>query len=314
LQLSVDKRKENRTMPKISYKDQRFSAKTEKVIEQANTIIEEYAAQGFDLTLRQLYYQFVARDLLANSQESYKRLGSIVNDARLAGRIDWDHITDRTRNLQSLPHWSDPPDILTQCASQFRIDKWSYQRHRPEVWIEKEALAGVFDRICEELDVPYFSCRGYNSQSEMWAASQRLSRWADNGQIPIIFHFGDHDPSGMDMTRDVEDRLELFMGDIQLQRLALNMDQVEAHKPPPNPAKTTDSRYASYIRAHGTESWELDALDPTILAGLVRTAIEGIRDEKAWMRAEAEEEQHRGHLSVLAEKWSSVLKSKEFKR
>ena len=300
-------------MPKICYITKDFSGKTRKVIDQANVIIEEYVAQDFVLTLRQLYYQFVARGFLDNTQKQYKRLGEIVSDARLAGEIDWDHLTDRTRNLESLPHWSGPADILESCSKQFRIDKWADQEYRPEVWIEKEALAGVFERVCEELVVPYFSCRGYNSQSEMWAASQRLRRYLDGGQTPIIFQFGDHDPSGIDMTRDIKDRLETFLAGAEQKRLALNMDQVKTHSPPPNPAKTTDSRYASYIRIHGTESWELDALDPTILAGLVRDAIEGIRDDDAWEKAAKTENEHKRLLSSASKNWETITRSKVFR-
>lgn len=92
-------------MPKISYIEKRFRSETLEIIDQANAIITEYEAQGFDLTLRQLYYQFVARDLIPNTQRDYKRLGSIVNDARLAGLIDWASIVDRTRNLRALGHF-----------------------------------------------------------------------------------------------------------------------------------------------------------------------------------------------------------------
>lgn len=139
--------------------------------------------------------------------------------------------------------------------------------------------------MCNELDVPFFSCRGYTSQSEMWAASQRLTEYAKNGQDPIILHFGDHDPSGIDMTRDIRNRLAIFMADVDLTRLALNMDQVEEYEPPPNPAKTTDSRYKAYIREYGHESWELDALEPNVLAALVRDAVMEHLDETAWNKS-----------------------------
>src|ERR1044072_5302001 len=95
-------------MPKIAYVPRRFSAASLDVIETAEGICDDYAAQGYDLTLRQLYYQFVARDLSPNTQQEYKRLGAIINDARLAGLIDWDHLVDRTRNLRGLDHWESP--------------------------------------------------------------------------------------------------------------------------------------------------------------------------------------------------------------
>jgi hypothetical protein len=164
---------ENPTVPKIKYQSCNFRPDSLAIIAHANQIIEAYQAQGFVLTLRQLYYQFVAKGILANKQRNYIRLGSIINDARLAGLVDWSALEDRTRNLRDLAHWTDPSAIVEACAEQFRVDLWSTQRHRVEVWIEKDALVGVIEGVCEEYDVPYFSCRGYVSQSEMWGAAMR---------------------------------------------------------------------------------------------------------------------------------------------
>lgn len=287
-------------MPLIKYIEKRFNGSTSKIIDQANEIIREYEADGYDLTLRQLYYQFVSRDLLRNVQQEYKRLGSIVSEARLAGRIDWNRITDRTRNLMRLAHWDSPADIVDSCANQFRVDKWETQPLRIEVWIEKEALAGVFARVCNQYDVPYFSCRGYTSQSEMWVAAQRLKSYADAGQRAVILHFGDHDPSGLDMTRDIRDRLRVFGCRAEVDRLALNMDQVEEYAPPPNPAKMTDARADKYVEEFGDESWELDALEPAVLASLVEGYVKSQREDKAWEEALAREAVGRKRLRASA--------------
>jgi hypothetical protein len=119
-------------MPRICYASKRFSDGSLEIIDRANQIITDYAAQGFDLTLRQLYYQFVSRDLIPNKMQEYKRLGSIINDARLAGMVDWGAIVDRTRNLRQQPHWESPADIVDAVARQFRVDKWVNQDVRPE--------------------------------------------------------------------------------------------------------------------------------------------------------------------------------------
>lgn len=295
-------------MAKIRYVDKRFSASSLAVIEQAEAICVQYAAQGFDLTLRQLYYQFVARGLIPNRDTEYKRLGGIINDARLAGLLDWDFIVDRTRHLRALPQWDDPAAIVESAARSYRIDKWESQRHRVEVWIEKDALVGVIQPVCERNQVPYFACRGYASQSEVWAAGQRLALYANAGSRPVVLHLGDHDPSGIDMTRDITDRLELFMGGVELQRLALNMDQIDQYQPPPNPAKTTDSRYASYIRLYGDESWELDALDPLVIDGLIQRAIVHYRDEQLWNEQIGREAQGREVLEAASDRWPDVAR------
>jgi len=294
-------------MPKILYVERNFSPESLKRIEQANDIIATYQAQGYTLTLRQLYYQFVSRDLIENTVKSYKRLGSVINDARLAGLIDWNAIEDRTRNLAALGHWSSPGDIIHSAAAGYRLDRWATQPYRVEVWIEKEALAGVFQRVCESMDVPYLSCRGYTSQSEMWGAAMRLARYTkQTRQVPIILHFGDHDPSGIDMTRDIKDRLRIFGLDMDLRRLALNMDQVEEHNPPPNPAKETDSRFAGYIRQYGDQSWELDALEPSILEGLVRAELDTLIEGKPWKQVEKEEARDKELLNKASDRWNEV--------
>lgn len=276
------------------YVEMKLSAETLKVIEAANHIIDQYASKGFTLTLRQLYYQFVARDWLSNSEKEYKRLGDIISNGRMAGLVSWTAIEDRNRSLMSLPTQESPAEAVRHMRRNYRIDKWKNQRFRPEVWIEKAALEGVVESMCNKLQVDFFSCRGYNSQSEQWRAGKRFARYITQGQTPIIFHFGDHDPSGIDMTRDNRERLEIFAGiPVSVQRLALNWAQIEQYSPPPNPAKTTDSRFSSYREKYGEHSWELDALNPEILHGLIESSVMAIRDEKAWQEALDLEAQHK---------------------
>lgn len=297
-------------MSKVCYVDKRFSQGSLDIIESANEIIEEYQNQGFDLTLRQLYYQFVSRDLIANKQTEYKRLGSIINDARLAGLIDWEAIVDRTRNLERDPNWESPGEIVSACARQFRYDKWKDQDYRPEVWIEKDALAGVIEGVCSRFQVPYFSCRGYTSQSEMWAAAQRLLEHCEEGQTPYIIHLGDHDPSGIDMSRDISDRLALFMGvewhESNFKRIALNMDQVKQYNPPPNPAKFTDSRATGYVEKFGSSSWELDALDPPVMVKLIQDAVLDVRDGNKWREQKKRERAAKDALRFAADNWDRI--------
>lgn len=269
---------------KKEYTFKNFQKKTLNQIEEANKIIAEYQAMGFSLTLRQLYYQFVARDLIEeNTQRAYKALGNVINDGRLAGLIDWYSIEDRTRYLRKLAHWDNGADIIDSCIHTFRKSKWDNQDVRLEVWIEKDALIGVIEAVCKRWDVPFFACRGYASQSELFRAGQRYKKYISDGQRPIVFHFGDHDPSGIDMTRDNESRLEMFAEQpIEVRRLALNMDQIVQYDPPPMPAKKKDSRHDGYQAKHGSESWELDALDPNIIADMIENEIQKFVDQDLW--------------------------------
>ncbi|RWX72534.1 hypothetical protein [Mesorhizobium sp. M2A.F.Ca.ET.039.01.1.1] len=295
-------------MAREAFIEKPFSEPHQEVIRQANAIIAEYQRQGFTLTLRQLYYQFVSRDLIANKQTEYKRLGSIVNAGRLAGLIDWSAIEDRTRNVRKPNVWDSPSQIIDAVAEQYQEDIWQGQHYRPEVWIEKDALVGVIEPICERYRVPYFACRGYSSQSEQYAAGLRFRRIFRAGLTPIVLHLGDHDPSGIDMTRDNADRLSMFAGrEVEVRRLALNWEQIEEHDPPPNPAKETDSRSGGYIEQFGDSSWELDALDPPTIEGLIEAELDELIDREAWDARVSQEETAKGVLADVSHNWDEVV-------
>jgi hypothetical protein len=337
-------------MARISYQPKKFSPAHRNIIGAANVICGEYATQGLTLTLRQLYYQFVARDLLPNRQQEYKRLGGILTDARMAGEMDWDYLIDRTRNLVAPPHWASPADMIARGAESYRTDLWAGQHQRVHVWVEKDAAIGVIEGTCDLNSVPYFSCRGYTSVSEAWSAAQRIRYDIENGDQVTILHIGDHDPSGLDMSRDIEERLRLFIvrdwlatwgqrlprpvttgavkahmrehmrrrgsgiADAQppwrIKRIALNRDQVDRYRPPPNPAKTTDARFQRYVDETGlTESWELDALDPVVLQGLIQDEIDQVRDGAAWAGRHAAMEDGRATLTRLSQQWEQVQQS-----
>jgi hypothetical protein len=292
---------------KTAYRMINFRPATLTLIDKCNDIISDYEGQGFDLTLRQLYYQLVSRNIIRNSDKEYNRLGSIVTDARYAGLIPWTSIIDRTRGVRANSHWGSPAEIIKSAAYSFAIDKWEGQEYYPEVWIEKDALRGVIAGVCSELDVPYLSGRGYTSASEMWASAQRMRKQIKAGRTPVVIHLGDHDPSGIDMSRDILDRLYEFEGIDNFERLALNMDQIEEFNPPPNPAKLTDSRCQGYIAKFGHSSWELDALEPRLLVQLVRDAVLRFRDEELWKEKEQEEREMRNQLNLAAKLWDKKV-------
>jgi len=297
-------------MPKIEYEIKRFRQEALGTIAQAENIIQTYQTQGFSLTLRQLYYQFVVRALIPNTEKSYTRLGNIISDARRAGLIDWDAIVDRTRYLRKLSSWDKPQSILESARDSYHRDLWANQDRRIEVWIEKDALVGVIEDICQENDVPFFSCRGYVSDSEMWAGAMRTLKWDKKRQGLLILHLGDHDPSGIDMTRDIENRLKLFSyeeTELEIKRIALTMEQIEELNPPPNPAKVTDSRYEGYAAEYGMESWELDALEPRYIVDLIKENILDERDEDKWQELIDEQEAERKQIATVIKKWNTLF-------
>ncbi len=287
------------------YTDQVFRKSTLATISQANEIIEQYQADGFTLTLRQLYYQFVSKALIPNTEKQYKRLGSILADGRMAGLIDWSAIEDRTRELKSLDHWNNPGEIIRAAAEGYALDHWEDQEYRPEVWIEKQALTGVISDICRKLDIGYFACKGYVSMSEMWRAAQRF-QWEYGGQTAVIIYLGDHDPSGLDMDMDIKKRQRTFGSEIEFIRIALTMAQVEKYNPPPNPAKLSDSRAPDYCRKYGDESWELDALDPHTIADLIESTVLKYRDQELLDEVLVRERDHRRILKRVENEWQTL--------
>lgn len=291
-------------MPKICYTPKRFGSSALAHIQIANKILEEYQAQGLVLTLRQLYYQFVARDHIPNTFRSYKNLQAVINDARLAGLIDWSAMEDRTRNLSTWGGWSSPQSLLSVYGRQYQKRPWDNQPNYVEVWVEKDALLGIVEKACGEYRVPHFSCRGYTSQSELWEAARRIK---DDGRPTTIIHLGDHDPSGVDMTRDIMDRLTLFGAhNCEVNRIALTMDQVDQYSPPPNPAKLTDSRCEGYMKLYGDESWELDALEPNVLINLINEHVTPLVDQREWKSSMLEEQRERNELLAIADRFDKV--------
>lgn len=280
-------------------------------VRRANAIVEQYQAQGLSMSVRQIFYQFVKRNWIPNDDKQYDVIQQAVDAGRMAGLISWDAIEDRNRFMRGLDSHASPVAAVKAAREGYRIDLWADQPWAPVVLVEKAALEGVLAGICNELRVDFMATRGYNSQSETWRLGQRCARMVQQGRRPIIFHLGDHDASGIDMTRDLRDRVTLFADyPVPVQRLALNMNQVEEYAPPPNPAKRTDGRTAKYTRwmesqgyDHGTSrsSWELDALEPTVIRELIRDAVMRIRDEALWDAALAREAADLDTLDIMME-------------
>lgn len=133
----------------------------------------------------------------------------------------------------------------------------------------------------------------------MWEAAQR--HIANDDKDSYIIHLGDHDPSGIDMIRDIKARLEMLGARVTVQRIALNLNQITQYSPPPNPAKVTDSRSNSYIQQYGNESWELDALDPSIIKDLIKDAVNDLTDFDLLYAARSRETDERKKMSVYTE-------------
>lgn len=295
-------------MSKIAYIDWTPRGDSAALINQAEVIIGEYRRQGYVLTLRQLYYQFVSRDIIPNTERSYKNLGNLLTKARMAGYISWYSIEDRGREFICPWFREDAKELIDDLPANIRFDRWARQENYVEVWVEKEALSNVVAKACKSTFTPYLACKGYLSASEAWRAGQRLRMAARDGKDVHIIHLGDHDPSGIDMTRDNDDRLSLFSGGyVNVHRIALNMDQVDQYGPPPNFAKLSDTRAADYIEKYGSDSWELDALEPSVIQDLIEVKVGELIDYDTWYSTDEEEGEVKDLLTSLSDRWDDVV-------
>lgn len=294
---------------KEKFVEHKFNKASLALIETANGILNEYRNMGYRLSLRQLYYQLVARDYIENSVKSYKRIGNLISDARLAGLLDWGMIEDRGRETVIPTAWNSPAEIVRAAASQFRVNRWEGQPCYVEVMVEKDALSGILEPVCRDLHIRFTANKGYSSSSAMYEAGKRIHRAKMHVDEVHIFYLGDHDPSGIDMTRDIAERLGLFtyafIEPDKVHRLALNWDQVEQWQPPENPAKETDSRYEMYVHEFGESSWELDAVEPRTLADLVRNAVMELIDEDQWNEVLQREQNMREELETFADDYEA---------
>lgn len=196
---------------KIKFRDIRMSKANKERLSLINKIIEEYQAEGYVLTLRQLYYQLVSRDVIPNKQAEYSKLSILLKEGRMAGIVDWEAIEDRLRKPSTPAAFDSPKDIINAAINQYRKDRQEGQPVYMEVWVEKDALSGVLSRVTKVFGVPIMVNRGYSSASAMFDSYERFMQAFENGQTVKILYLGDFDPSGVDMIRDIQERVEEFI-------------------------------------------------------------------------------------------------------
>jgi hypothetical protein len=238
------------------------------------------------MTVRQLYYRFVALDLLENKESQYQYLCESMKEARLEGTVPWDDLEDRTRSAgagdaeRKTPQrrLSEAVDYLRSAPERHERPRWEGQSTYVELWVEKQALEAFFSRIADDLGVKALACRGYPSITVLRDASERIGGALDDQETAfrdaIIVYFGDYDPSGQDIERHIRETLRGTFGvDVEVERAALNRAQIDEHRLPPQPAKRTDARYESFREEHGDMAVELDAMPPEAMRELAESEV-----------------------------------------
>lgn len=294
-----------------------MSATKEELIIAIRGIIKQYG--GMKLTVRQIYYRLVSYQHIENSVSSYQRIVKLLGYARKNGLIRYSSIEDRTREVhQTHSAYSISKttyavrneqseesvnsflrgylDTVKHLDEKYLIPKWYGQPKLVQVWVEKEALSALFQEVTDDLGVDLVVCRGYPSLTLLHDASVGLN--ANMGKDIQIIYFGDFDPSGADIERNVFDTLdEEFNVSFEMERKAITRDQIEEYNIPPAPAKTTDSRYEGFVEREGV-AWqvELDAIEPMTLQEMIRDSITQHFDKRIGKARDKELEARRAKL------------------
>lgn len=239
------------------------------VIDQVRQIAGEY---DFPLTLRQVFYRLVATQVLVNTRSEYNQLSDKLARAREQGEIPWDSITDLTRGPIAPSTWADLGEFAETVQRAFRLDVWERQPAYVEIWLEKQALSELFRRVCDPYAVRLMVGRGYSSASFLFDGAGHLERMAAAKPVRVCY-FGDFDPSGLDIFRDLRERLARYGADVVCERVALTPAQIEEHELPPAMAKRSDTRTSAFLACYGDVAVELDALPPDLLRRMVEAEI-----------------------------------------
>lgn len=241
------------------------------------------------MTVRQLFYQLVSTAVIAKSEAEYK--GTVVRLLglmRRSGEVSFDWIADNTRWMRKPATEDSLAQFLEDSARTYRRSLWNDQGAYVEIWLEKDALSGVLYPITSRWDVPLMVTRGYPSITYLHDAAETIQA---RGKPAHLYYFGDHDPSGVDITRAVEEGIREFApgADITFERVAVTRDQIVDLGLPTRPTKTTDSRH----RGFEGESVEVDAIPPAELRRLVEDCIACHVDQDALERTRLIEEEER---------------------
>ena len=250
--------------------------------------------RGRPMTLRQVHYRLVSRDdvYYRNTQADYDSLSQWLRDERLAGNIPWEWMEDRLRRPREIDMWSDLIDFMEAVRVTYRRDVWSTQPQYLEVWLEKDALSGIFQEALDEYGVTLNVGRGFDGWSSVKQAADRYG----DGEGVTVLYFGDFDPSGEDMVRSLRERLAHpdlpnRGSEPEILKCALTFNDITDYNLPPDFTKTTDSRRAAFVAQYGDVAVELDALPVDVLRERLVSEVESRMDLEA-LEATKEEQRH----------------------
>jgi hypothetical protein len=242
---------------------------TKAEVEDRRRELYEIVADMRPMTVRQVFYQASVRGIVEKSEGGYTKVQTDLVLMRRSGELPYDWLADNTRWQRRPRTFNNIEQALDDTARFYRKSLWNDAGCYVEIWLEKDALAGVVHPVTLKFDVPLMVARGYASLSFLHSAAEYI---AEVGVPTYIYHLGDFDPSGVNAGEKIEQTLrQLAPGaDIHFQRLGVTPDQIISWRLPTRPTKLTDTRSKGF----GDISVELDAIEPDALRDLVQTAIE----------------------------------------
>lgn len=255
-------------------------------------------AEGNPMTVRQVYYQLVARQLIPNNRSQYQAVSTLLVDARKNGDVPWEWVEDRNRRPRTVNMWANLDDFILTVRSAYRRDVWQDQSHQVEAWLEKDALSGIFEDALRPYGVTLNVGRGYDGWDSIHNAAERIG----DGDDTTILYFGDFDPSGEDMFRSLVERLAFLECEPTIIKCALTLEDIRRYSLPADLAKTTDSRHAAHVAKWGDVSVELDALPPAVLRQRLIDEVVSRLDMPALEATRQQQADDRARLSALLDK------------
>ena len=269
-----------------------------ELLTQVQEIINSY---DFALTLRQIYYQLVARQIIPNEQRYYKKLSRLCVAGRDEGILPEEGFADRLREVDKLSSWSDLNEFMQTVKRSYRKDRWQNQDNYLEIWTEKDALRSVLTEITYQYDVALMVARGQLSRTEVYRTAGRYK--AQSGKKCYLYYCGDFDPSGLSIYDSIKKRVMDFGVSINFKRIALTQEQIEKYQLPSDPAKQSDPNYNKFVSIYGSDMVvELDSLPPDVLRKIIEDCILQNIDEGHLMWILRKEKTERGRLNKFIEK------------
>lgn len=275
-----------------------------ELLKRINEIIADYTAKGYMLTVRQVFYQLVSRNIIVNSQSEYDSLTELIANARMSGQLDWNAVEDWNRSTYVPYYVSDMSDAIEDTLRQYRLDRLRNQDTYIEVMIEKMAIYEIIREVTAEYGIRLTGDKGNCSVTLLYEISKRLIRACNEGKRCVILYIGDHDPSGRAMDDNIVNKLTTMgVPEFEFRRIALTQEQAIQYNLPPNQLKEKDSNSKKYKEICGDSGWECDALPTNVLQDILYHAIWELIDFDKFWDVLKQEEIEKQQLQGIIDSW-----------